>query len=102
DPEAMPIVIINGYEYLGHSGIGAYDLPMSANTNKPKLSQQDVSDLIDYVNRGGNVLMMETIINRANAGEVARLLDSAGIAFGMGQSVVPNGNGPSGGYPDRP
>lgn len=102
DPEAMPIVIINGYEYLGHEGIGAYDLPMSANTNKPKLSQQDVSDLIDYVNRGGNVLMMETIINRANAGEVTRLLDSAGIAFGMGQSVVSNGNGPSGGYPDRP
>ncbi|ENM5739949.1 SslE/AcfD family lipoprotein zinc metalloprotease [Vibrio mimicus] len=101
DPETMPVVIINGYEYLGHTGIGAYDLPMSADIQRPKLTQEDVSDLIDYVSRGGNVLMMETIINRTNAGEVARLLDSAGIAFGMGSSVVANGNGPSGGYPDR-
>lgn len=32
---------------------------------------------------------------------MTRLLDSAGIAFGMGSSVIANGNGPSGGYPDR-
>lgn len=40
-------------------------------------------------------------MEQADAGEMTRLLDSAGIAFGMGGSVVANGNGPSGGYPDR-
>lgn len=44
---------------------------------------------------------MESIMEQADAGEMTRLLDSAGIAFGMGGSVVANGNGPSGGYPDR-
>ncbi|MGL4830601.1 MAG: SslE/AcfD family lipoprotein zinc metalloprotease, partial [Vibrio sp.] len=101
EPKDMPLLIINGYEYRGLRGMGSYDLPLSADISAPKLTQEDVTALIDYVSRGGNVLMMETITNQANAGEVARLLDSAGIAFGMGQSVVANGNGPSGGYPDR-
>ncbi|TQO88875.1 SslE/AcfD family lipoprotein zinc metalloprotease [Vibrio cholerae] len=101
DPETLPVVILNGYEYRGLRGMGSYDLPLSADISAPKLTQEDVTALIDYVSRGGNVLMMETITNQANAGEVARLLDSAGIAFGMGSSVIANGNGPSGGYPDR-
>ncbi len=101
DPVTMPVVIINAYEYRGHTAMGAYDLPLSADLSRPKLSQQDVSDLIDYVTRGGNVLMMETVVNRTSVGEIDRLLDSAGIAFGMGSSVVADGNGPSAGYPDR-
>ncbi|QIL86439.1 SslE/AcfD family lipoprotein zinc metalloprotease [Vibrio sp. HDW18] len=101
DPVTIPVVIINAYEYRGHTAMGAYDLPLSADLSRPKLSQQDVSDLIDYVTWGGNVLMMETVVNRTSLGEIDRLLDSAGIAFGMGSSVVADGNGPSGGYPDR-
>ncbi|WP_309303988.1 SslE/AcfD family lipoprotein zinc metalloprotease, partial [Vibrio metoecus] len=100
NPETMPVVIINGYEY--HGNTGGNGLAMSADTEYPKLTQEDVTALIDYVNRGGNVLMMETIINRTRSGEIDRLLDSAGIAFGMGSSVVADGNGPSAGYPDRP
>lgn len=99
DPETMPVLILNGYEY--HGVTGGNQFAMSADTTAPKLTQDDVTALIDYVGRGGNVLIMETIINRTNSGQFDRLLDSAGIAFGMGTSVVGDGNGPSAGYEDR-
>ena len=99
DPQATPLLILNGFGYRV-SGDG-YTVPMQANTNKPKLSQDDVTALIDYVNQGGSIMIMETLAGTNNAGALSRLLDSAGIAFGMGQSVVANGNGPGSGYPNR-
>lgn len=102
DPNDTPLVIVNAYGYLGEQGgLGAYDLPMQANLDDPKLTQQDISDLITYVEQGGSVLMMETIKGQKDSGVVSRLLDAAGIAFGIGESVALNGNGPNGGYPDR-
>ncbi|MCL4133746.1 UNVERIFIED_CONTAM: hypothetical protein GTU68_060114 [Idotea baltica] len=100
DPKAMPLLLINAYEYLGN-GIGSYELPTGADTNKPKLTTEDITSLIEYVTKGGNVLVMETINENNNIGPIARLFDSAGLAFGMNNSVVSNGNGPNGGYPDR-
>ncbi|HCH0394809.1 TPA: SslE/AcfD family lipoprotein zinc metalloprotease [Vibrio parahaemolyticus] len=102
DPNDIPLVILNAYSYLGEQGgLGAYDLPMQANLDAPKLTQQDISDLIAYVEDGGSVLMMETIKGQKDSGVVSRLLDAAGIAFGIGESVARDGNGPNGGYPDR-
>lgn len=101
DPNTYPLLILNGFEYLLDPQGNPYEEVLRADLNQPKLSQEDVTALIDYVSRGGSILLMETVINAPNAGPVARLLDSAGIAFGMGGSVVANGNGPSGGYPDR-
>jgi accessory colonization factor AcfD len=95
DPMTMPLLILNGYE--NSNGIKDV-IPSLADTTKPKLTQQDVSDLLSYVERGGNILIMESITNRVND-DFLRLLDSAGLAIN-GQSVVP-GNGPSYGYPDR-
>ena len=100
DPDTMPLLLINAYEYSG-DGIGAYGLPMGADVNKPKLTIEDITALIEYVTKGGSVLVMETISGNNNIGPIARLFDSAGLAFGMNDSVVSNGNGPSGGYPDR-
>lgn len=97
----IPLIIINAYDYKGKNINSPYDIPLSADVGSPKLSRSDVTDLIDYINNGGSVLMMETIINTNNS-EISRLLDSAGIAFGIGNSVVADGNGPSGGHPDRP
>ncbi|MGI2259696.1 SslE/AcfD family lipoprotein zinc metalloprotease [Shewanella sp. GXUN23E] len=101
DPVSMPLLIINGFEYLINPNGNHYELPMRADLSRPKLTQDDATALIEYVSKGGNILLIETIQNTQDAGAVARLLDSAGIAFGMGGSVVANGNGPSGGYPDR-
>ncbi|MGL5359562.1 MAG: DUF4092 domain-containing protein, partial [Shewanella sp.] len=102
DPETMPLLILNGFDYLINTNGNNYDLPMRANLDSPKLTQDDVTALIDYVSRGGNILLMETIRGTANAGAVSRLLDSAGIAFGMGNSVVANGNGPANGHSNKP
>lgn len=101
DPQSMPLLIINGFEYLINPDGNHYDLPMRADLSRPKLSQEDATALIDYVSRGGNIMLMETIHNTQDAGAVARLLDSAGIAFGMGGSVVANGNGHVNGHPGK-
>ncbi|KJF92848.1 Accessory colonization factor AcfD [Photobacterium angustum] len=95
DPADMPLLILNGYENsVSISG----EIPSLANTEQPKLTQQDVSDLLNYVERGGNILIMESITKRVND-DFTRLLDGAGLAIN-GQSIA-GGNGPSYGYPDR-
>ncbi|SKA71241.1 SslE/AcfD family lipoprotein zinc metalloprotease [Enterovibrio nigricans] len=101
NPIDMPLLIINGFEYKNPNG-NPYTPPHSADVAKPKLTQDDVTALIEYVNNGGSVLMMETIIQENNTGATGRFLDAAGIAFGMGDTVVLNGNGPNDGYADRP
>lgn len=101
DPQTMPLLILNGFEYTINTNGNAYTLPMQADTTQPKLNQDDVTALIDYVSKGGSIMIMETLAGTNNAGALSRLLDSSGIAFGMGGSVVANGNGPSGGYADR-
>lgn len=100
NPTDMPLLILNGFDYNGRTG-DVYLPPHTANTASPKLSQEDVNALIEYVNKGGSILVMETVRATNDAGELGRLLDAAGIAFGMGESVVPNGNGPNDGYADR-
>ncbi|WP_318478421.1 SslE/AcfD family lipoprotein zinc metalloprotease [Photobacterium leiognathi] len=95
EPADMPLLILNGYENsVSISG----EIPSFANTDQPKLTQQDVSDLLNYVERGGNILIMESITKRVND-DFTRLLDGAGLAIN-GQSTA-GGNGPSYGYPDR-
>ncbi|MCL1039860.1 SslE/AcfD family lipoprotein zinc metalloprotease [Shewanella submarina] len=101
DPQTMPLLIINGFGYLIDPNGNHYDLPMRADLSRPKLSQDDATALIDYVSKGGNIMLMETIQNTLDAGAVSRLLDSAGIAFGMGGSVVANGNGHVNGHPGK-
>ncbi|PMN92278.1 SslE/AcfD family lipoprotein zinc metalloprotease [Enterovibrio norvegicus] len=100
NPKETPLLIINGFEYKFGDG-SHYTLPHSANLDKPKLTQKDVNALIEYARQGGSILVMETVTDTNNAGELGRLLDAAGIAFGMGGSVVPTGNGPNDGYADR-
>ncbi|MDD1793381.1 SslE/AcfD family lipoprotein zinc metalloprotease [Enterovibrio sp. ZSDZ42] len=99
-PIDMPLLILNGFDYNGPTG-DVYLPPHTANTDSPKLTQDDVTALIQYVSDGGSILVMETLRATNNAGELGRLLDAAGIAFGMGESVVPTGNGPNDGYADR-
>ncbi|WP_332838572.1 SslE/AcfD family lipoprotein zinc metalloprotease [Photobacterium carnosum] len=95
DPETMPLVILNGYEF--NTITSGYTIPTVADISKPKLTEQDVSGLLSYVERGGNILIMESITSQPKD-EFARLLDGAGLALN-GHSVVTSG--PSYGYPDR-
>ena len=94
DPETMPLVILNGYEF--NAITSDYTIPTIADISTPKLTEQDVSGLLSYVERGGNILIMESIASQPKD-DFARLLDGAGLALN-GHSVI--NSGPNG-SPDR-
>ena len=99
NPSEMQILILNGFDYCQVTN-GCKDdwrnpnPKMTADIGSSKLSEDDVTALIDYVSRGGSILIMETI-NQPNPEPLSRLVDSAGIAVGHGRSVVLNGSGPN-------
>ena len=55
NPDEVPLLILNGFEYVTQWGSDPYSIPLRADTSKPKLTQQDVTDLIAYLNRFGNL-----------------------------------------------
>ena len=90
DPESTPILILQAY------GINTGRGDNSANINDPKLTTEDVTALIKYINKGGNVLFMDAI-SQVNPEPIGRLADSAGVSLG-GQNVTPtsdSGNSPT-------
>lgn len=101
DPQKMPLLILNGFEYVTQVGGDPYAVPLRADTSKPKLTQQDVTDLIAYMNKGGSVLIMENVMSNLkeeSASGFVRLLDAAGLSMALNKSVV---NTDPQGYPDR-
>ena len=101
-----PLLILNGFEYM--ETWNNHSIPMSADVDKAKLTEDDISALIKYVGSGGSILVMESIavntcdsgyglhckIDQWNPEPIGRLLDSAGLAVGHPDTVVLNGNGP--------
>lgn len=84
DPKSVPIMIMQGYEQVA----SGYDTKaIQANIDAPSLTQQDVSDLIAYASKGGNLIFMEAIAPR-NPEPIARLSDAAGIVLGGGNMVA--------------
>ncbi len=101
DPQEMPLLILNGFEYVTQVGNDPYAIPLRADTSKPKLTQQDVTDLIAYLNKGGSVLIMENVMSNLkeeSASGFVRLLDAAGLSMALNKSVV---NTDPQGYPNR-
>ncbi len=76
NPEEIPLLILNGFEYVTQWSGDPYAVPLRADTSKPKLTQQDVTDLIAYLNKGGSVLIMENVMS--NLKESASVCASAG------------------------
>ncbi|PQJ88578.1 SslE/AcfD family lipoprotein zinc metalloprotease [Aliivibrio sifiae] len=75
DPIETPILILQAYGTHGSFNNNAADL------NDPKLTQKDITDLIHYINEGGNVLFMDGI-DTTNPEPIARLADAAGVSLG--------------------
>ncbi|EJH1737058.1 lipoprotein metalloprotease SslE [Escherichia coli] len=101
NPEEVPLLILNGFEYVTQWSGDPYAVPLRADTCKPKLSQQDVTDLIAYLNKGGSVLIMENVMSNLkeeSASGFVRLLDAAGLSMALNKSVV---NTDPQGYPNR-
>ena len=63
NPDEVPLLILNGFEYVTQWGSDPHSIPLRADTSKPKLTQQDVTDLIAYMNKGGSVLIMENVMS---------------------------------------
>ncbi|BCN24301.1 SslE/AcfD family lipoprotein zinc metalloprotease [Vibrio alfacsensis] len=80
-----PLVILRGYEPTRIEQTMSHVL--TADLSKPLLTVEDVSALINYVNDGGNVLLIDTILGN-NPEPIGRLVDAAGIALGN-QNVAP-------------
>ncbi|BBM64707.1 hypothetical protein VA249_13530 [Vibrio alfacsensis] len=75
EPTEVPILILQAY------GIDSAMNDNSANINDPKLNKDDITALINYINKGGNVLFMDGIdVN--NPEPIARLADAAGVSIG--------------------
>ncbi|MGN2671241.1 SslE/AcfD family lipoprotein zinc metalloprotease [Aliivibrio fischeri] len=88
DVASTPIYILQAYPTLG----GNTDRPDYEN---PIINDDDVNALIDYVNQGGSVLIMESLYNR-NLPILGRFLDTAGIsAIGKNNGVKFAGKLPS-------
>ena len=84
DPSTTPVMLVQGYEQITEG----YDSKAThANINVPLLTQEDISELITYVSKGGNLVFMEAMLPR-NPEPIARLYDAAGMAVG-GANVVP-------------
>lgn len=72
DAVSTPIYILQAYPILGWNT----DRPDYEN---PLINEDDVNALINYVNQGGSVLIMESLYNR-NLPVLGRFLDTAGIS----------------------
>ncbi|EFN6235618.1 DUF4092 domain-containing protein [Escherichia coli] len=93
NPDEVPLLILNGFEYVTQWGSDPYSIPLRADTSKPKLTQQNVTDLIAYLNKGGSVLIMENVMSNLkeeSASGFVRLLDAAGLSMALNKSVVNN------------
>lgn len=75
NPSTTPILILQAYGIHGSFNNNSADL------NDPKLTKEDITALIHYINEGGNVLFMDGIdVN--NPEPIARLADAAGVSLG--------------------
>ncbi|BCK28013.1 TPA: SslE/AcfD family lipoprotein zinc metalloprotease [Vibrio cholerae] len=84
DPKVTPILFMQAYE----TKVEGYETnAVQADINAPKLTQNDITDLIQYMEKGGNIIFMDAVGER-NPEPIARLADAAGIVLG-GQNVVP-------------
>ncbi|WP_428796023.1 SslE/AcfD family lipoprotein zinc metalloprotease [Vibrio kasasachensis] len=84
NPTVTPIIILQGYEQITEG----YDTKLThANIKLPLLNQDDITDLIRYVSKGGNIVIMEAIGPR-NPEPIARLFDSAGMVVGEANTII--------------
>lgn len=93
DSQEMSLLIFNGFEYVIQVGNDFYVISLRVDISKSKLIQQDVIDLIVYLNKGGSVLIMENVMSNfkeESAFGFVRLLDVVGLSMVLNKSVVNN------------
>lgn len=93
DLQEMLLLIFNGFEYVIQVGNDFYVILLCVDISKLKLIQQDVIDLIVYLNKGGLVLIMENVMSNFKEESVfgfVCLLDVVGLLMVLNKLVVNN------------
>ncbi|MGL5336863.1 MAG: SslE/AcfD family lipoprotein zinc metalloprotease, partial [Enterovibrio sp.] len=86
DPANVQIVILQAYKPTEKADGTTWRF--IADLEQPNLTQEDVTALIEYVNKGGNILLMDGIDDATNPEPIGRLVDAAGMSIGD-DNVVP-------------
>ncbi|HIF9243084.1 TPA: SslE/AcfD family lipoprotein zinc metalloprotease [Photobacterium damselae] len=79
NPETTPILLLQSYE-IGAFGDGTTTKNIS-DLSQPKLTANDVNDLIQYINAGGHIVFFDAI-EQVNPEPIAKLADMAGVSLG--------------------
>ena len=85
DPNTTPILLLQTYDVKIIPDGTAVQLV--SDLEKPRLSVDDVTDLIKYVNAGGNIVLMDSL-DKTNPEPIGRLADAVGLSVG-GVNVTP-------------
>lgn len=84
--QQTPILILQAYQTrLLEDG---QTVRYIANLEQPNFTQEDITALVQYVNDGGHILLMDAIDGVINPEPIGRLVDAAGMAVG-GPNVTP-------------
>lgn len=85
DPQSTPILLLQGFDHKPmNDGSTLFAISDTAN---PRLTVDDVTDLIHYVNKGGNIVFFDSLVE-SNPEPIGRLADAVGLAVG-GSNVTP-------------
>ncbi len=77
-PQTTPLLLLQSFEIK----TGGYETKsVVSDVSRPKLTVEDISDLIKYVNEGGNIIFFDAL-EQSNPEPVARLADAAGVSIG--------------------
>ena len=78
NPETTPLLFMQSFEVKAE---GYDSKSVVSDTTKPKLTAEDVTALIKYVNGGGNMIFFDAL-EQNNPEPIARLADAAGVSIG--------------------
>ncbi|MGL5947447.1 MAG: DUF4092 domain-containing protein, partial [Aeromonas sp.] len=79
DPASTPVLLLQSYAIAGFGN--GQEIKTLSDTSQPKLTTDDVTALIHYVDQGGNIVFMDAI-EQLNPEPIAKLADAAGVALG--------------------
>ena len=74
NPQQTPLLLLQSFEMSTYRSL-------KSDINRPKLTVDDVTALIKYVNDGGNIIFFDALVEN-NPEPVARLADAGGVSIG--------------------
>ncbi|CAM3438340.1 SslE/AcfD family lipoprotein zinc metalloprotease [Parendozoicomonas haliclonae] len=87
-PENAPVLLLQSFEIKIQNKDEDYDTrAVVSDISQPKLTEDDVTALIEYVNAGGNIIFFDAL-KEQNPAPIARLADAAGLSIGGANQAI--------------